>query len=207
MMGNDVLGDCTCAAAGHMIECWTANVDPSQTYVAPDADIVKAYADVSGYNAATGEGAENGAVILNVLNYWRNTGVSGRNLFAYMAIETGNTRQIQLAVSLFGGCYIGLQLPVSAKNQETWSMPPGGPIGQGAPGSWGGHAVPVLAYDSDGLTVITWGQKQRMTWGFYQTYCDEAYALLSMDFFNTQNIDPAGFQLDALRADLNRITE
>ena len=25
MGNNDTIGDCTCAAAGHLIECWTAN--------------------------------------------------------------------------------------------------------------------------------------------------------------------------------------
>src|ERR1035437_4319687 len=47
MMLNDQLGDCTCAAAGHMIEAWTAN---SGTQVIPaDADILSAYAAITGY--------------------------------------------------------------------------------------------------------------------------------------------------------------
>jgi hypothetical protein len=79
-------------------------------------------------------------------------------------------------------CYIGLALPISAQNQDVWAVPPGGSAGEGSPGSWGGHAVPIVAYDSRGLTVITWGATKRMTWQFLDTYCDEAYALLSQDW-------------------------
>jgi hypothetical protein len=31
MMGNDTYGDCTCAAAGHMVEEWTANTGTEKT--------------------------------------------------------------------------------------------------------------------------------------------------------------------------------
>ncbi|MGB6874974.1 MAG: hypothetical protein WBD87_02970, partial [Candidatus Acidiferrales bacterium] len=78
--------------------------------------------------------------------------------------------------------------------------------GQSAPGSWGGHAVPVLAYDSDGLTCITWGAKKRMTWAFFAQYCDEAYAPLSHDWFSAQGIDPSGIDFAALSADLHQLT-
>jgi len=82
-----------------------------------------------------------------------------------------------------------------------WVVPPGGPVGPGAPGSWGGHAVPVVAYDARTLTVITWGQRLSMTWGFFETYCDEAYAILDGDWLKN-NECPAGFDLATLEADL-----
>ena len=33
---------------------------------------------------------------------------------------------------------------------------------RGQPGSWGGHAVPVVAYDVRGITWVTWGALQPM---------------------------------------------
>ena len=80
-----------------------------------------------------------------------------------------------------------------------------GTTGDGAPGSWGGHAVPVVAYDSRSLTVVTWGALQTMTWGFWAAYCDEAYAILSPDYLEQkggQSIAPSGFNLTQLRDDL-----
>lgn len=73
------------------------------------------------------------------------------------------------------------------------------------PGSWGGHAVPVLAYDSDTLTCITWGAKKRMTWEFLARYCDESYAPLSPDWLNAHRKTPEGLNLAALQADLHEI--
>src|SRR6185295_7357061 len=66
MLANDRLGDCTCAAAGHFIEEWTANA--STEIVPSDTDIITAYSAVSGYDPQTGAN-DNGAVELDVLNY------------------------------------------------------------------------------------------------------------------------------------------
>lgn len=199
MMKNDVLGDCTIAAAGHMIALWTTY---SSTKVVPtDAEIVAGYSAVTGYNPVTGAN-DNGAVETDVLNYWKNHGIGGHKILGYTALEPSNLNHVKDSVSLFGGTYIGLNLPVSCQNQKVWSVPPGGPHGKGAPGSWGGHAVPVVAYDASGLTVVTWGGLQTMTWGFWSTYCDEAYAVLSHDWLNVHGQTPNGFNLAALQADL-----
>jgi len=208
MMGNDTIGDCTCAAAGHLIMEWTADTgaqaDPTTQQV------IEAYSAVTGYDPTTGAN-DNGAMETDVLNYWRKTGVAGHRILAYAALEPRSTTHVENAIDLFGGVYIGLALPKSAQTQTVWSVPPGGPTGDGRPGSWGGHAVPVLAYDSHGLTVITWGDTKTMTWQFWETYCDEAYAVLSMDFLKANPNDPkdpvapSGFDLTALLDDLKAV--
>lgn len=47
--------------------------------------------------------------------------------------------------------------------------------------------MPVVAYDSRSLTVVTWGALQTMTWGFWAAYCDEAYAILSPDYLEQKS--------------------
>jgi hypothetical protein len=204
MMENDQIGDCTCAAAGHLIMEWTAN--SGKKMVTPtDKQIVAAYSAITGYNPVTGAN-DNGAVEVDVLNYWRQTGIAGHKIGAYVSLEPSNHSHVMDAVYLFEGCYIGMQLPLSAQaqtqNHQPWSVPPGGPTGNGKPGSWGGHAVPVVAYDSRGVTVVTWGALQVMTWSFWETYCDEAYAILSTDYINGKKQAPQGFSLTQLQADL-----
>jgi hypothetical protein len=198
MMANDKIGDCTCAAAGHLIMEWTANA--GRMFTPSLQDIIKAYAAITGYDPKTGN-HDNGAVELDVLNYWRRTGIAAHKIAAFVSLEPSNYTHIMDAVYTFGGCYIGVQLPLSAQGQEVWAVPPQGTSGPGAPGSWGGHAVPVVSYDPRGLTVVTWGKLLRMTWGFWQAYCDEAYGILSIDFL-TQGKAPNGFDLKTLRADL-----
>jgi hypothetical protein len=201
MMKNDAIGDCTCAAAGHLIMEWTANAG---TMVKPSTrDIVQAYSAITGYDPRTGA-HDNGAAELDVLNYWRRTGIADHRIAAFVSLEPTNHTHVMDAVSIFGGCYIGVLLPQTAQGQSVWSVPPGGTSGPGAPGSWGGHAVPVVAYDPRGLTVVTWGKLLRMTWAFWAAYCDEAYAILSTDFVSKGKA-PSGFDLKTLQADLKKL--
>jgi hypothetical protein len=207
MMDNAQVGDCTCAAAGHLMMEWTANAQ-SKIFTPSDKQIVAAYSAITGYNPKTGAN-DNGAQEIDVLNYWRQTGIAGHKIQAFVALEPANHTHIMDGTSIFGGCYIGLALPNTAKSQtqnhQPWSVTPAGTTGDDAPGSWGGHAVPVVAYDARSLTVVTWGALQTMTWGFWAAYCDEAYAILSPDFLKPkggQPVTPDGFNVAQLQEDL-----
>jgi hypothetical protein len=204
MMENDQLGDCTCAAAGHLLMEWTANAG-KKMFSPSDKQIVAAYSAITGYNPTTGAN-DNGAVEIDVLNYWRQSGIAGHKIGAYMALEPSNHIHVMDSVYIFEGCYIGLQLPKSAQaqvqNHQSWSVPPGGATGDGKPGSWGGHAVPVVAYDARGVTVVTWGALQVMTWSFWETYCEEAYAIVSNDYLTGKKLTAQGFNMAQLQEDL-----
>jgi len=204
MMENDQVGDCTCAAAGHLLMEWTANAG-KKMFTPTDKQIIAAYSAITGYNPVTGAN-DNGAVEIDVLNYWRQSGIAGHKIGAYAAVEPSNHTNIMDSVYIFEGCYIGLQLPISAQaqvqNHQPWSVPPGGLTGDGKPGSWGGHAVPVVAYDARGLTVVTWGALQVMTWSFWDAYCDEGYAIISNDYLTGKKVSPQGFNMQQLQADL-----
>jgi hypothetical protein len=202
MLANDRLGDCTCASAGHLLEVWTANA--STEFIPNDADIIAAYSAVSGYDPQTGEN-DNGAYCLDVLNYWRNSGIAGRKIEAYAALEPHNHMHVKASIFLFGGVYIGLALPISAQTQQVWSVPSGGPVGQGAPGSWGGHCVNVVSFDAHYLRVATWGGTKLMTWSFWGQYCDESYAVLSKDFIEANGAAPNAIDWSALQQDLGKV--
>jgi hypothetical protein len=204
MMLNDQLGDCTCAALGHLIQAWTANEGPRETTL-PDTAILNAYEAVGHYKPGH-PATDLGAVEMDVLRYARKTGIGGHKIDAYVALEPRNHYHVEAAVDLFGGAYIGLALPVSAQSQRVWSVPPGGATGSAASGSWGGHAVVVEAYDPHGLTCITWGAKKRMTWSFWDAYCDEAYAILSQLWAPQNRVAPSGFDFAALAGDLKALT-
>ena len=199
MMLNDSLGDCTCAGAGHLIQQWSA-ANGSQIIV-PDSDILKAYQAVGGYVPGDSS-TDNGAVEIDVLKYWQKTGIGGYKIGAFVSINPKNKKHLQLANAFFGGAYFGIALPVTAQTQEVWTMPDGGLTGDGAPGSWGGHAVPMGAYDLDGLTVITWGQEKKATWDFVSEYCDEAYCIISPEWTDGTKPAPSGFNLTQLQSDL-----
>jgi hypothetical protein len=200
MYANDTIGDCTCAAAGHMIEAWTAAASGKAKEVTEKA-VLTAFDAVKVTDPATGE---SGAVELDVLNYWRKIGVGGHKIGAFAAVPVHDHNLVRTATYLFGGVYIGLDLPRTAQQQDVWDWT-GSLRGDARPGSWGGHAVDVVRYDAHGLTVVTWGRLKQMTWAFWDRYCDECYGLISNDFLKKGH-SPSGFNLAELKADLQLVT-
>jgi hypothetical protein len=201
MMGNDQYGDCTCAAAGHMIEEWTANTGTVE--ILSDPQILKAYNHFAKGNP------DAGANMLDVLKYWRKTGIGTDKINAFAQLEPRNDVQLRDAVNLFGTAYIGLALPDFAVPPHTdfltipWVVPGTGPVGNAAPNPNNGHCVPAVAYDQRFIYVVTWGAIKTMSWQFYDAYADEAFAVLSGDWINKKvGTSPSGFNMAALQQDL-----
>jgi hypothetical protein len=215
MLMNDSLGDCTCAAAGHMEQVWTSN--SGAQFIPPDSAILSAYEAVGGYVPGQ-PNTDNGADEIDVLNYWRQTGIAGHKILAYVSVNVQNESEIQSAISLFGGVYIGLAMPLAWQQTQNWNVDTSifASIkkifnNEWTPGSWGGHAVPLCAYNTAGgnavYDVITWGSDQyTITGAAMSVYCDECYAIVSQDFINAQGSAPNGFDLAALQSDLAQIT-
>lgn len=191
MYGNDIYGDCTLASAGHMIQAWTANALKPATPLT--SSVEKAY-------WATGDG-DTGRYEIDVLNYWRKTGIGVHKIRAYAAIDAANAGLVRQAIWLFGGVYTGIALPVTAQRQAVWDYVRS--TGAGEPGSWGGHAVPYVAYDTAGFTCVTWGALKKLTNKFHSHYTDEVYAAVSSDWIErTGGHAPSGFDLATLLADV-----
>ncbi len=199
MMGNSDLGDCTIAALGHAIQVWTANASKKEVTLA-DSIIISAYEAFCGYKPGDPNNTDQGGVEIDVLNDFRRDGIAGHALDSYVALEPHNDHHLQTSIGLFGVAYVGIALPLTAQDQEVWSVVPN--TEDAAPGSWGGHAVILAAYSPTDYTCITWGKPKRMTRAFAHKYIDEAYALLSKDWANLAVKGPSGFDYAALRADL-----
>ena len=178
---NDTIGDCTIAGPCHQEMVWR---DINGVMFFPtDADALAAYEAVGGYNPnatpdANGNNpTDQGCVLLDVLNYWKQTGIAGRKIGAFVQVNQLNIDHIRQAAYLFGGLIVGINMPVSAKNQPTlWDTPPEGLTGDGTPGSWGGHCIYMPGYDQNVMETITWGERIAMTISFWQNYIDEVYA-------------------------------
>ena len=205
MLANDSVGDCTCAAAIHMEECWLSN--DGTPFVSPtDADALAAYSAITGYKPSD-PNTDNGANELDVLTYWKNTGIAGRRIGAFVSVHPSHLDDVKRAIDIFGGAYLGIALPVTAQNEAVWDfMAVKAGSTDAEPGSWGGHAVNAIAYDADGVTVVTWGTLQKMTWAFWLKYVDECYALVSQDFLGGDGKTPEGFDLAALQSDLQAVS-
>ncbi len=117
MYANDRIGDCTIAAAGHMIEAWTAAARGTAVEI-PESAVLTAFDAVKVVDPQTGE---EGAVELDVLKYWRKTGIGGhRDRRVRPRVARTTSSSCAAATWLFGGLYLGLALPLTAQTQDTW---------------------------------------------------------------------------------------
>ena len=197
---NDTLGDCTIAGVAHAIQIWTAN---SQTEVTiPDSIIQNYYSTWDGYVPGD-PSTDNGGIELDVLNDWRKSNLGGHHLLGFADPAVHNMTQIKQAINLFGGAYIGFNVPQSVMDSADdptvlWDV-------NGDNTIIGGHCVFVPKYDADGtLTCISWGKLYRMSAAFWTQFVDEAHALLLATWIRN-NKTPSGFDLAGMQADLAAI--
>lgn len=205
MYRNDAIGDCEVCACAHAEQSLSLYGAGREVAVA-EPDVVAAYSALTGYNPATGQ-PDPGIRSLDMLGYWRTTGIGGRKITAYVEVDVDNINQVKTALHLAGALLVGIDMPLSAGHQfvrhQTWTAARGP---RAKAGSWGGHAVHCGQFDGRGITCTTWGRTQRMTWGFWNAYVAEAFAPISLDWLTAAGTTPTGLNLDALLADLHRIT-
>jgi hypothetical protein len=178
-MLNDQLGDCTCAAVGHAIQVASMNTHVGEV-TPPDSAVLALYEQACGYIPGD-PSTDQGGIIIDVLNYVRKNLFDTHKLWAYADPDPKDAMHIKQSVALFGIVDMGLQLPISAQGQvgTLWDVVGDPNTDENSqPGSWGRHSVIVAAYDAEGLTCVTWGALQKMTWKFWDVYTDESHALL-----------------------------
>ena len=186
MDGNDTKGDCTIAGAAHAITIFRALI--GQRVIMSANQVLSLYRKLTG-------GPDTGLNELDVLNYWRKSGVNGEKILAHVSIDPKNHTHVKQAVELFGAVYIGFQVQANCIQDFDAHRP-------WTPGKLpqDGHAVVLTDYDPSDVTVLTWGNTQKGTWAWWDECVDEAHAILPAEASN-----PAfapGFNLAQLQADL-----
>lgn len=200
MFANDRYGDCVWAGAVH--ETMLLVREAGGTVSFTDGAVLGDYAAATGFDPADPE-TDQGTDMQQAAAYRRATGIADaggarHRIAAYLALEPGNVEHLYLAAYLFGAAGIGLQLPSSAlvqtKQGQVWDVVADAPIE-------GGHYVPLVGRQADGLHVVSWGAVQVMTEAFLAKYCDEAVAYVSLECLIDRR-SPEGFAYDDLIADL-----
>lgn len=189
MDGNDTLGDCTIAALAHADTVYHGIL--GKATIMPKQAAVKLYMHLTG-------GVDSGLNELDVLNYWRQNPVSGDKIINYVSIGPKDHTNVQQGIKLFGGVYLGFQVQQNCQQEfdahQPWTP---GPL------TSDGHAVFAVAYDQNGVTVLTWGNTQQATWAWWDECVDEAYGVLPPNAEKT-GFAP-GFDFAQLQADLKLV--
>jgi hypothetical protein len=196
MMRNDIYGDCVFAAQGHAVQIWTS--ENGNTVNPSDADVLAAYAGCTGFKPGD-PSTDNGSSLLAGLRYWRTFGLGGHKIGAYLKLDHHNIDHVKIGINLFGGVYVGADMPIAAQHQATWIGPRGVMHGNDTPGGWGGHCMWVPKFDRTGPGYITWGKRKPSDWQWWLDYVDEAYVAVAADWVNGTKPAPSGFNLTKLQ--------
>ena len=210
MNGNDKWGDCVFSSACHHVGTWSGNTGDEQ--IAAESDAVGAYTAFTGFDPAD-PSTDNGASMLITATQWRTKPIFGHTIAAFASVDRRRLDLVAAAAYLFGGLWIGWALPIAWQGADAWDVPPGGAVGRGAPGSWGGHATHCPALSPELLGIKTWpvdggDDNTPVTIPAFEAYSDEAYALISRDVWLRIAGDrcPAGVDGMALQAALSQVT-
>lgn len=201
MDGNDIYGDCVVAAAKHQGQVISATV--TNSFKMTKAAVINLYFKLTG-------GPDSGLDPMVMLSHWRKTGLykGGHKIRAYVQVNLFDPVELRMAMTLFAGIQLAIDLPVTAQSQFVWDVTSQGLSGQGAPGSWGGHMVWLADYDdvlnNHHFTCVTWGTKKAMTEDFIRSYGYAGFAVLGEEW-KTKAKPVAGFNFAQLEADLAAI--
>jgi hypothetical protein len=183
-----------------MEEVWTALVDGAP-HEASDQEVLALY-ETQGYNPSD-PSSDQGATLVGVLTSWRKAGLGSDKVLGWAEVDIANRGELLSACWLFGGLYMGFNVPQSALDQfyagKIWDVVPddGGLVG--------GHCVNAVGYDAQGMTIITWGRPQKLSWAFYQKYFDEVCVAIPQDYDRLGNRLLEGFSEKQLEQDIDSI--
>ena len=220
MFGNDRYGCCVISAWAHNTLTFEKF---EQGIVLPitDQEVIDEYFRQSG-------GVDSGLYITKALNEWRNTGWTAagqdHSIYAHAGTDHRDHTQIKYGIQLLNNAYFGMavyeQDIEQFKNEEPWHLT------NDSGRFLGGHAVYAHAYTDktatthfatnqngkgvysctsiNGITGMTWGEEQFMTWEFWNTRVIQSHAVI--DNKNKWQGDDSPVNIPLLESYLQEIT-
>jgi hypothetical protein len=200
---NDRIGCCTITGLVHLAQAHAAA--NGETITIEDADVLKAYSAISGYDGTPA--TDRGAQMIDALVHARREGIGGWKIGAFVRVDAHDYFELRAAINLFGGVYVGADLPRRIREQgDAWELPP---INQreddDAPNSLGGHAFAVLGYDRLQLHALPWITPTTIGNAWADLYVSEAWAFIDQRWVTGERPAPNGLDLERLRGDLAAI--
>jgi len=179
MFMNDQLGCCVIAARAH--QTLRFGVEHAAVPAITDQDIATQY-----FKETNGEDA--GLVMLYSLRAWRQDGWTAArdrdSIAAFTGINPHRPGELKSAIFSLTGAHLGIEMPITAMRQfeagQPWTALDEAVNSDARRGSLGGHAVYICGWDDPAqeYTVVTWGKKHRVSYGFIAKYCSEAWGVL-----------------------------
>jgi hypothetical protein len=210
--GNTQYGDCTRASQA-LLSMRMERLECKKTPVITDEEVVRVYTEMCHrlYGAD-----DTGAYESDALSEWRKPELTFRDakgrpltIDAYTAINHRDVNEVKKALFLAGahGIKVCFNLPNAfSDHTDVWDIPAGQQLtGPYVPGSWGGHSIAAVDYDTFGVRLVhSWGVPDgKISWAAFTAYADEAYMVIdSIDSWKKKKLDKY-VDLKAIKAQVN----
>ncbi len=197
--GNHNCGDCVIADIAHETQVRTGWTQ-ARPFIATEAQAMAVYTAITCsagyggcYDPVTGKN-DSGITIDDGFNFWLTQGFGGHKIASYAYINPANANHLQLAIWYFGSVSVVLRLPKTAQDQyyKKRYFDVVSTTGDGAPGSWGLHLVPLFGWGQYSYACISWGDLVGMSKGFLRTYASGAYVSLDPAWRKKDGTTPRG---------------
>jgi hypothetical protein len=205
MNGNDQYGCCGEAGIDHGFE--QTNAIAGRVASFSTANTLSDYGSITGFNS-NDPNSDQGTDMKDAYSYAIKTGMIDANgkrhkLGAYLLLNN-TQKQLEEIIYIYDRAGIGFKFPDYAMTDfnagKDWDYKPGQKYTQD-----GEHYVEGIYYDETGVTVVTWGKEQKMTWAFFLKFIDQSYLLVDPELLNGSGVTPNGLNLDQLNSNLNII--
>jgi hypothetical protein len=201
MLDNDTYGDCVPASMYHVQETFALKRGTTPRPWSA-ATCLGEYFNINGVPPGpAGSSSDQGTDPATAMTYWQKNGLPGHDLIGFGVLDA-NSPNVRRAIWEFGAVMFAVLLPITAEGQGVTWVYEGRDTGNGAPGSWGGHAICGDSFDADRLGFISWGQKGTLTNGWWTVYAEQILVPLSHDQLNSAEVGPGGFQFAQMQTDL-----
>ncbi len=200
MLGNDSVGDCTIAGFYHLRMIQRSVAQAGNPLVVSTEQALADYSTITGYNP-NDPSTDQGANCIDVLNYYRSKGV----IPGYVSLDQNNVDQIQAANYIFGGLYIGFQVPQSTVDELNAGIDPTFNFVANDKPSGEGHCVDPCGHGRAGYAFASWGKYYRASWDYWMAWVDEAYAVVAPDWIKASGVSPSALDLNGLLADMAQV--
>jgi hypothetical protein len=146
---------------------------------------------------------DNGVVMQEMLDALLRDGIGGVKPLAFARVDVDNDAELRAAIAIFGGLAMGVTLRTVQDQQLA-----AGVWDYAESPEWGGHAVLAGAYEAapDGVDIITWGQRVRMTREFIAEQLGEAWVVIWPEHLDDEGF-LAGVDLRELSIAYQQITD
>jgi len=186
MFGNNQYGDCVKAAFAHFILTLEKFEQGIQIEIT-DQEVIAEYLRETG-------GADSGLYATYAMKDWRNHGLEfgGKiyTIYSFAGAEPRDHVAIKYAIYLLRGIFFAMQVFSTDIDQfrkdEYWHLTGHNGTLEGGHGVYGfsymdaHHDCPhcLTGWDENGLTCMTWGEKQPMDWGFWDARVNQVFAVV-----------------------------